>query len=86
MNATSVTTEAGRSSNGVVDPRGLLCPYPFIQAKLALESSPPGTTVEILTDSEATATSSIPILAERNGYTFTVTERGGVWRLLVTKP
>ena len=86
MDATSVTTEASRSRNGVVDTRGLLCPYPFIQAKLALESSPHGTTVEILTDSEATATSSIPILAERNGYTFTVTERGGVWRLLVTKP
>ena len=26
-----MTTEASRSPNGIVDTRGLLCPYPFIQ-------------------------------------------------------
>src|SRR2546422_390738 len=43
-------------------------------------------TVEIVAAREAAAASSIPILAERNGYAFTVTEHGGVWRLLVTNP
>jgi len=70
----------------VLDTRGLLCPYPFIQAKQALEELPPGASLEILTDSEPTATSSIPILCERNGYTYTSAKEGEIWRLVVRKP
>lgn len=69
-----------------LDTRGLLCPYPFIQAKQALEALPPGSNLEILTDSEPTATSSVPILCEQNGYTYTSTRDGDIWRLIVTKP
>ncbi len=74
------------SADRRVDTRGLLCPYPFIEAKQALEALPSGSTVEILTDSEPTATSSIPILCERNGYTFTSTRDGDLWVLVVEKP
>lgn len=69
-----------------LDTRGLLCPYPYIQARQTLESLPHGSRLEILTDSEPTATSSVPILCEQNGYTFTSEKQGGVWRLVVTKP
>jgi TusA-related sulfurtransferase len=74
------------SANQQIDTRGLLCPYPFIEAKQALAALPPGSTVEILTDSEPTATSSIPILCERSGYTFTTTRDGDLWVLVVEKP
>ncbi len=70
----------------VVDTRGLLCPYPFIEAKQTLESLPSGAEVEILTDSEPTAISSIPILCAQRGYSFTRAKRGDVWQIVVRKP
>ncbi len=73
-------------SKRVLDTRGLLCPYPFIQAKQALDSLPSGATLEILTDSEPTATSSIPILSGQNGYSLTSAKRGDVWTIVVRKP
>ncbi|HYV09230.1 MAG TPA: sulfurtransferase TusA family protein [Thermoplasmata archaeon] len=76
--------EAG--TRRVIDTRGLLCPYPFIEAKHTLESLPSGSEVEILTDSEATATSSIPILCAQRGYSFTSAKGGDIWRLVVRKP
>jgi len=69
-----------------IDTRGLLCPYPFIEAKRVLAELPRGSSVEILTDSEPTATSSIPILCEQNGYTYSSTKHGEIWRLVVDKP
>lgn len=69
-----------------LDTRGLLCPYPFIRAKEILDSLPSGSVVEIVTDSEPTATASIPILCEQNGYTFSAKQEGEEWRLLVRKP
>lgn len=74
------------ASTRVVDTRGLLCPYPFIQTKVALEALPAGSRVEILTDSGPTAMSSIPILCEQKGYTYTSAKEGDIWRLVVTKP
>jgi TusA-related sulfurtransferase len=79
-------TEAIEAEAKVLDTRGLLCPYPYIQARQALESLPPGSRIEILTDSEATAMSSVPILCEQQGYAFTRAKDGDQWRLVVTKP
>ncbi len=70
----------------VLDTRGLLCPYPFIRAKEALETLPSGHTIEVLTDSEATATSSIPVLCEQKRYRFRSEQDGENWRLVVLKP
>ncbi len=78
-------TETLEETTRALDTRGLLCPYPYIQARHTLESLPHGSRLEILTDSEPTATSSIPILCEQNGYAFTCERRGDVWRLVVTK-
>lgn len=69
----------------ILDTRGLLCPYPYIQARQTLEALPAGSSLEILTDSEPTAMSSVPILCEQNGYAFTREKRGDLWRLVVTK-
>jgi TusA-related sulfurtransferase len=86
MGAVDVLEEVGPKSDEVLDTRGMLCPYPFIRAKQALEAAPRGTVLEILTDSEPTAVSSIPILCKQNGYTFTGEKDGDIWRLVVTKP
>ncbi len=69
-----------------IDTRGLLCPYPFIEAKQVLSEIARGSSIEILTDSELTATSSIPILCEQNGYPYSCAKDGEVWRLVVHKP
>jgi len=79
-------SEAVEAEATPLDTRGLLCPYPYIQARQALESLPHGSSLEILTDSEPTAKSSIPILCEQNGYTYTSDKQGDVWHLRVTKP
>lgn len=81
-----IEEEALARKGGPLDTRGLLCPYPFIQAKQALGDLPAGSVLEILTDSEATAVSSIPILCEHHGYTYTSQRVGDqLWRLVVTK-
>ncbi len=82
MTPTETIPTGGRG----LDTRGLLCPYPYIQARQALEALPRGSRLEILTDSEPTAMSSIPVLCEQSGYTFTREKAGDVWRLVVTKP
>ncbi len=69
-----------------LDTRGLLCPYPYIQARQALAALPRRSQLEVLTDSEPTAMSSVPILCEQNGYTYTREKAGEAWRLVVTKP
>ncbi len=74
------------TEENVLDTRGLLCPYPYIRARQALETLPPGSRLSILTDSEPTAMSSVPVLCEQYGYTFTRTREGDLWRLVVTKP
>ena len=84
MSATDLL-EKERVTHRVLDTRGLLCQYPFIQAKQALEDLPRGSTVEVLTDSEPTATSSIPVLCEQNGYLCTSSREGDLWRLVVYK-
>ncbi len=78
-------TETVAAEPKLLDTRGLLCPYPYIQARQALEALPPGSRLEILTDSEPTAMSSVPILCEQNGYTFTREKDGELWRLVVSK-
>jgi len=79
------TTAKATAPRQVLDTIGLLCPYPYIRAKEALDALPAGASLEILTDSEATACSSVPILASQHGYALTSTKDGEVWRLVVTK-
>ena len=86
MSTTEIFERTKRGTVEVLDTRGLLCPYPFIKAKQALEAAPRGSAIEILTDSEATAISSIPVLCEQNGYRLTSERDGENWRLVVEKP
>ena len=86
MAQTLAKTEASPGRGDVLDTRGLLCPYPYIRARQALEALPAGASLVILTDSEPTATSSIPILCEQQGYAFTRERTEEEWRLVVTKP
>jgi TusA-related sulfurtransferase len=69
-----------------IDTRGMACPYPSFEAVKALSEASSGETVEILTDSEESATSSIPTVLERRGVQFKVERRGGHWSIRFTKP
>jgi len=88
MGPASVLENATRveAAAEVLDTRGMLCPYPFIRAKERLENLPRGSALQIITDSGPTATSSIPVLCEQNGFAYTVAKEGENWRLVVTKP
>lgn len=86
MAQTLAKTEASPGRGDVLDTRGLLCPYPYIRARQALEALPAGASLVILTDSEPTATSSIPVLCEQQGYALACDRAGEEWRLIVTKP
>lgn len=79
-------TETVEPPYEALDTRGLLCPYPYIRACQALASLPAGSRLEILTDSEPTAMSSIPVLCQQNGYAFTRSKEADLWRLVITKP
>jgi tRNA 2-thiouridine synthesizing protein A len=86
MSAAELIGQRPSKVDRVVDTRGLLCPYPFIETKVALAALPRGSAIEIVTDSEPTARSSIPVLCAQNGYTYTSHQEGDLWRLVVTKP
>lgn len=88
MSATEILQKPGKAPRvaEVLDTCGLLCPYPFIRAKQTLETLPSGFSLEVLTDSEPTALSSIPILCAQHGYTYTSVREGARWRLVITKP
>ncbi len=50
-----------------IDIRGLVCPYTFVKAKLAIESLEVGQTLEVLLDYEIASTS-IPKSMEDHGH------------------
>lgn len=69
-----------------VDIRGLVCPYTFVKAKLAIESMELGQVLEIILDYEE-AVQSIPKSMEEHGQTLLKTERmnDSDWLLLIRK-
>jgi len=64
----------------------MACPYPSFEAVRALGAVSSGETVEILTDSEESATSSIPTVLSRRGIQFKVETKGNYWVIRFRKP
>ena len=69
----------------VLDTTSLVCPYPYLEARKALEELPPGGELELITDNEATVRSSVPALAERFHTSTEVLEEPGRWRVVFRK-
>ena len=69
-----------------IDIRGLVCPYTFVKAKLAIESLETGQVLEILLDYEEASTS-IPRAMKELGHSLLSAEKIGVrdWVLLIRK-
>lgn len=66
-----------------VDVRGLSCPIPVIKVKEVLEKDP-GEEVAVLIDS-ATTRENVTRLAEQKGFSVSMEETGGEFRLTITK-
>lgn len=73
-------------TNNRIDIRGLVCPYTFVKAKLAIESLEIGQVLEILLDYEE-ASISIPKAMKELGHSLVSAEKIGVrdWVLLIRK-
>ncbi len=68
-----------------IDTVGLICPYPALETKKALDGLEKGQLLEIVTNNEPTAKKSIPILCEQSGCTFEMLQEGDSWRILIRK-
>ncbi len=69
-----------------IDIRGLVCPYTFVKAKLAIEDLEVGKVLEIILDYEE-ASRSIPRSMEDHGQTVLLVDKINEpdWRLLIRK-
>ncbi len=66
-----------------LDARGLSCPQPVLLVKRALEDAPQGD-LEVLLDS-ATSLENVSRLARNLGYSVTVEEKDGEFRLVLKR-
>ncbi|MDR2888046.1 MAG: sulfurtransferase-like selenium metabolism protein YedF [Bacteroidales bacterium] len=67
-----------------VDARGQLCPAPLIMTKRALDETAKGDTFTLITDSRVSFANVSRYLND-NAVTFSFSENGGEWTLVVTK-
>ena len=76
------------SSGGVrvVDTRGMVCPYPSLEAARALKQASRGDVVQLITDSEESARTSIPQVLERNSVEFKLEQKQDYWVITFRKP
>ena len=69
-----------------LDVRGELCPYPLIEIKVALKRLERGQVLEVLTDYEPTAKTTVPAFCAKTGYPFELTEaERNLWRVVIQK-
>jgi tRNA 2-thiouridine synthesizing protein A len=67
-----------------LDTRGQVCPYPMIETRKLAEKLPEGAVAEVITDVEATAKTSIPLVCEGLGLNYVVVEDAGFWRIRIS--
>lgn len=65
----------------VLDTTSLVCPYPYLRAKEALEKLGPDEELELITDNEATIRSSVPQLSKQFGVQTDLIADSGRWRV-----
>lgn len=78
----AVRGEVARS----IDVRGLICPYPLMEARDALKQLQTGQVLEVLSDFEPAARGTIPHFCRKKGYPIETVEEGpSLWRLYIRK-
>ncbi|MEM3095784.1 MAG: sulfurtransferase TusA family protein [Nitrososphaerota archaeon] len=88
----SIVVQRGRGSESLLgtkptitlDTRGMVCPYPMIEARKLAERLSPGEVAELITDIESTARTSIPLVCEGLGLDYVVVEDPGLWRVRIS--
>jgi TusA-related sulfurtransferase len=68
-----------------LDTTGLICPYPALEVAKALPQLGEGELLEVTTDSEVSATKSIPLLLEKQGFSYVVFRRDALWFIRAAK-
>jgi TusA-related sulfurtransferase len=69
-----------------LDVRGLICPYPLMEARDALKQLETGQVLEVVSDFEAAAKGTIPFFCRKKGYPIETVEEGpSLWRLYIQK-
>jgi selenium metabolism protein YedF len=68
----------------IVDTRGQLCPAPLIATKRALQQTPEGETIQVLTDNP-TSFNNLSRFLRDNNPGFTAEEKEGIWTITITK-
>jgi len=69
-----------------LDLRGYVCPYPQLATLKELRNSPPGTTIEVLTDNPPSC-ENVPSVARREGHEVLGVEEveRGIWRIVIRR-
>ncbi|MER3601776.1 MAG: hypothetical protein C4339_03555 [Nitrososphaerota archaeon] len=68
-----------------LDVTGLICPYPALEVSKVLPQVNEGEVVEVVTDSEVSATKSLPVILDRLGFSYVVFKREGLWYVRAVK-
>jgi TusA-related sulfurtransferase len=74
-----------KAPSRVVDTRGQACPYPMIETRKAISVLQIGEVLEIVTDIEGTATTSIPLVCETFNCDYVVLRDGDRWLVRIRK-
>jgi len=85
MQTENVTVAAHAAIKEVLDTRGLMCPYPFLQAKEALERVKSGEAIKVITNNKPTATVSIPLLCERIPAKYSLEQFGEDFHIVIRR-
>jgi TusA-related sulfurtransferase len=68
-----------------LDTRGMVCPYPMIETRKLSERLGQSDVAEVLTDIEATAKTSIPLVCESLGLDYIVVKEDIFWRIKIAR-
>ncbi|HLB12918.1 MAG TPA: sulfurtransferase TusA family protein [Dehalococcoidia bacterium] len=77
---------AEKQASKTIDIKGLICPYTLIETRDTLKTLEQGQVLEVISDYEPAAKTTIPSFCEKKGYPLEIVEDGaGTWQLFITK-
>ena len=70
-----------------IDVRGQACPYPVLEAKIALKELESGNILELISDWEASVKESLPRFCKKGNYEYETVEiePDKIWKVLIKK-
>ncbi|MBI4299909.1 MAG: sulfurtransferase TusA family protein [Chloroflexi bacterium] len=69
-----------------LDVRGLICPYPLIEAREKLKTMRKGQVLEVISDYKPAAETTIPYFCQKKGYPVEIIQEAeSLWRLYIER-